>query len=501
MHKFIIGAEELTMLNRKKTSSFCLILLLLLALLTPSARSQNPCRCQTIHPAVPSSVGSYAPIVAIVKPDTDMQLVESKLSEYGASYEAGPCEVKDCKSYKVIGIRVPNEKIQDMLNSLSKDSTFAGAQLNVLSSYYFCAGAATTATANDTYYPQQWNLKYMNIPKAWAARAPVSLSPCDVAVLDSPVNIFNSELRNCFDPGGDQFQYRSSGYMDNMSLYHGTRVTSIVAAEANNLYGIVGVTKPVAGGTNSKVLAISIGNSEFSVIAGLCKLIASGKKVAVIGVAPAAPKTLLSSPIVAKLLRQYRDQGGLLFAPAGNWGQSLGGGLDNSLILVAAVDKLGKPLSVNNAKSNYGTPVWFAAPGESVLAIGSNPELAGMTGTSPAAAMMAGVASLVWSVYPTLSNVHVLEMLKRSTPQAGQLHTAQLGYGVPDAYKAIAETVKARKAATATPRRVTPAPATLQVSPSLRAPVAPVVTPTFKAPESLIPTPTRPGASSTAPAK
>ncbi len=403
----------------------------------------------------------------------------------------------------MLGIRVPNEKIQGMLNSLSKDSTFAGAQLNVLSSYYFCAGAATTSTANDTYYPQQWNLKYMNIPKAWAARAPVSLSPCDVAVLDTFVfPQLNSELSNSFDPAGDHLRTAElNSYSDNHSLYHGTRISSIVAAEANNRNGIAGVTKPIVGGTNSKVLAIGIGNSDFSVIAGLCRLLASGKKVAVIGVAPAAPNTLLSSPIVAKLLRQYRDQGGLLFAPAGNWGQSLGGGLDNSLILVAAVDKLGKPLSVNNAKSNYGTPVWFAAPGEGVLAIGSNPEIAGMTGTSPAAAMMAGVASLVWSVYPTLSNVHVLEMLKRSTPQAGQLHTAQLGYGVPDAYKAIAETVKARKAATATPRRATPAPATLQVSPSLRAPVAPVVTPTPKAPESLIPTPTRPGASSTAPAR
>lgn len=487
MHKLIIGAEELTMLNSKKTSSFCLILLLLLLLMiliAPAARSQTPCKCQTIHPAVPSRVGSYAPIVAIVKPTTDMLLVESKLTELGAG-----CEVKDCKSYKVLGISGPAEKIQSILNSLSVDSTFAGAQLNERSPYYFCAGAATTATANDTYYPQQWNLKYMNIPKAWAARAPVSLFPCDVAVLDTFVfPQMNLELRNSFDPAGDHLRTAElNSYSDNHSLYHGTRISSIVAAEANNRNGIAGVTKPVAGGPNSKVLAISIGNSEFSVIAGLCRLLASGKKVAVIGVAPAAPNTLLSSPIVAKLLRQYRDQGGLLFAPAGNWGQSLGGGLDNSLILVAAVDKLGKPLSVNNAKSNYGAPVWFAAPGESVLAIGSNPELAGMTGTSPAAAMMAGVASLVWSAYPTLSNYDVLEILRRST--SGQ-NSGVLGFGVPDASKAIAETVKLRKAATAIPRSVTPAPQVL--SPAPRFEPVPRATPASSPPVSPIARPTRP---------
>ncbi|MBX9879396.1 MAG: S8 family serine peptidase [Candidatus Obscuribacterales bacterium] len=468
--------------------TFCLILLLMMILMAPAARSQNPCRCQALSTSASSRIGSYAPIVAIVNANTDMQLVESRLTKFGASYEAGPCDVKDCISYKVLGIRVPKEKIQDMLNALSKDSTFAGAQLNTLSSYYFCAGAATTATANDPYYPQQWNLKYMNIPKAWAARAPVSLFPCDVAVLDTFVfPQLNLELKNSFDPAGDHFRTAElNSYSDNHSLFHGTRISSIVAAEANNRNGIAGVTKPISGGTNSKVLAISIGNSDFSVIAGLCRLLASGKKVAVIGVAPEAPNTLLSSPIVAKLLRQYRNQGGLLFAPAGNWGQALGGQLDNSLILVAAVDKLGKPLSVNNAKSNYGAPVWFAAPGEDVLAIGSNPEIAGMRGTSPAAAMMAGVASLVWSVYPTLSNYDVLEILRRST--SGQ-NTGVLGFGVPDANKAIAETVKLRKAATSTLRQVTPQ---TQVSPTLNvAPIPQRSAPVPKAPESLIPSPSR----------
>ena len=100
--------------------------------------------------------------------------------------------------------------------------------------------------------------------------------------------------------------------------------------------------------------------------------------------------------------------------------------------------------------SSDNLSVQVAAPGVSVPAQGRDGQYWWVSGTSPACALVAGVAALIKSEYPRLAPDLVASALTTTTtdkPAHG--YDSQIGFGIVDAEAALAKAAKLDRAKTA----------------------------------------------------
>ncbi|MCH7644488.1 MAG: S8 family serine peptidase, partial [Myxococcales bacterium] len=224
-----------------------------------------------------------------------------------------------------------------------------------------------------------------------------------VAVLDSGIDSDHPEFEGRILPGFDFWNGDSDPEDDNS---HGTLVTGILAANADNAFSVAGVDHfcsilpvKVFGGRSAT-------GSTFIVIQGLN--FAAG--VDVINMSFGFPPSLG----LELALQNARDAGSILIASASNDGI---GGADRFLpsaspltISVGASDRR----DVRASFSGTGNALDVVAPGVAVRTVRWND--AGDTtssgsGTSAAAPIVAGIATLLLSVDPTLSHSDIREIL------------------------------------------------------------------------------------------
>ena len=109
------------------------------------------------------------------------------------------------------------------------------------------------------------------------------------------------------------------------------------------------------------------------------------------------------------------------------------------MISVGAVDSAGAVAGF----SSDNLSVQVAAPGVSVPAQGRDGQYWWVSGTSPACALVAGIAALIKSKYPHLAPDLVASALTSTTtdrPAGG--YDSQVGFGIADAAAALAEAGK-----------------------------------------------------------
>src|SRR6202035_221453 len=93
--------------------------------------------------------------------------------------------------------------------------------------------------------------------------------------------------------------------------------------------------------------------------------------------------------------------------------------------------------------SSENLSVQVAAPGVSVPAQGRDGQYWSVSGTSPACALVAGVAALIKSKYPDLAPSLIASALTTTTtnrPAGG--YNSQVGFGIVDAAAALAKAAK-----------------------------------------------------------
>ena len=292
-------------------------------------------------------------------------------------------------------------------------------------------------------YSGQWYLDEVNASGAWEALAnEATLSnSAVVAVIDTGLDITNTDIKNRVlkDANGKMVTYNAVtgsenpsdiAHMGNSSNSdHGTKVASIIAAQANNNYGICGV----AGETNVSILPINVMNRLNSISQQyLCSAMeyAISKKVDVINISLSSPTNLL-----ADYVKRAYDAGITVVCAAGNYYSTKYSYPATSFysLSVGATS----PKKERSVFSQYNDMVDISAPGESMSVISENGVVQG-SGTSFASPVVAAIAAMVKISNPDITPKEMFDVLKLSATDLGsQDYDIEFGYGLVNAQKAV----------------------------------------------------------------
>jgi subtilisin family serine protease len=324
--------------------------------------------------------------------------------------------------------------------------------------------APGTAAAADTIRTdQQWVLNMMDVPAAWSLTQGAGVT---VAVIDSGVYPDVSDLAGSVTDGPD-YTGVSTGRGNPDWGVHGTWMASLIAGHGHGPgddSGVMGIAP------RSRILSVRVipdrADPHYSRYASeqepaIQRSLASGIDYAVWHGAEVISMSIgYSAPngAVRQALQQAYDHGVVVIASAGNSGAPAGTS-DKSpqapdsfpadypgVISVGAVDSAGAVAGF----SSDNLSVQVAAPGVSVPAQGRDGQYWWVSGTSPACALVAGVAALIKSVYPGLRPDLVASALTTTTtdkPAHG--YDSQVGFGIVDAEAALAKAARLDRAKTA----------------------------------------------------
>ena len=308
------------------------------------------------------------------------------------------------------------------------------------------AGSAAADAVRDK---QQWVLGMLNVETAWSVTQGAGVT---VAVIDSGVNPDVSDLLGSVITGPDYTGVTTSPASGNWGV-HGTWMASLIAGHGHDagLNGVIGVAP------EARILSVRVipdrtdphyGKYERepetviqrSLANGIAYAVAHGAQVISMSIGYSAP----SGAVREELLKAY-DRGVVVIASAGNSGGPADSGRVDapesfpanypSVISVGAVKESGAVAGF----SSDNLSVQVAAPGVSVPAQGRDGDYWLVSGTSPACALVAGVAALIKSKYPRLAPDLVANALtSTTTDQPPKGYDSQVGFGIVDAAAALA---------------------------------------------------------------
>lgn len=325
-------------------------------------------------------------------------------------------------------------------------------------------------------FDNQWAIKRIGFGKAignqWLGTA--ALQPVSVAVIDTGVDWLHPDLpesafwRNVKEVPDNGADDDANGYVDDMIGWnfvdrdnkpwdhdgHGTFVTGVIAAAANNGVGIAGIDP------GAKIMVLkaldAFGRGHASMVAEALSY-AADNGAQVINLSLGGPRLTQ----IEQLAVDYaRSRHAIVVVAAGNDGAEVGdfspAGLDG-VITVAATDRGDRRAGF----SNWGPLVDIAAPGVDVLSlrarktdllslipnveyetgkgiVGDDRAYYRASGTSFAAPMVTGTISLILSRGPSLSGEQARRMVLNS---ARDIETPGFdnytGYGLLDAAAAL----------------------------------------------------------------
>ncbi len=313
-------------------------------------------------------------------------------------------------------IRVKNERAREVLQSLRRNPNVAFVEYDYV--------VYAEHVPNDPIYPSQVFLPPMNTPSAWdVTKGDPNVV---VAVLDTGLRTDNRDLRNMIVSGYNVIA-NSSNYTDDHG--HGTMVTSVIAAEMDNTFGIAGIA-PKASFLAVKVMNSSGSGTYSDMIKGIDYAVNNGAKVINMSIGGRS-----SSSALKLAIDQAVSRGVTIVAAAGNEGLSslsFPAAYDN-VIGVGAVD-------INNNKTSYsntGAGLTLMAGGSARVATFTD-FISSASGTSFAAPYVSGAVALMLSADTGLSPSQIMQKLGETALDLGPVgYDLSFGYGLIDMGKAV----------------------------------------------------------------
>jgi subtilisin family serine protease len=317
----------------------------------------------------------------------------------------------------------------------------AGAVLAAVGCAVSLAVLPGTVAAADTIRDnQQWVLNMMDVPAAWQLTQGAGVT---VAVIDSGVNPHVSDLTGSVITGPDYTGVSTRPSNPDWGV-HGTWMASLIAGHgypAGSDNGVIGIAPA------STILSIRVipdradphygrysreqePNIQDALARGIDYAVQHGAKVISMSIGYSAP-----NGAVKQALQDAFSHGVVVVASAGNSGAP-NGPSDVGLAPESFPADYPGVISVGAVKmdgdvagfSSDNLSVQVAAPGVNVPAQGRDGVYWVVSGTSPACALVAGVAALIKSRYPHLAPRLVASALtSTTTDQPAHGYDSQLG--------------------------------------------------------------------------
>ncbi len=301
-------------------------------------------------------------------------------------------------------------------------------------------------TPNDPKFSEQWGLSKINMPSAW--KIGTGSTNINIAIIDTGVDWDHPDLADNIWENSDETENEldsdDNGYIDDVRGWdfvtqtncypgedctgnpdndpmdfhgHGTSVSGVASAATNNEVGIAGA------GWKVKIMALRAGYAR----AG------DGKG-----------ELLISD--AANAVRYAADNGADIINLS--WGgefsstikQAIDYAINKNVLVVAAVGNQANdsdyyPASLNNvlsvggtdssdnrwSSSNYGTKVNISAPAKDIYSTTFDDTYTTASGTSLSAPLVAGVAGLVKSKYPSITRKDLTNRLVTNAEYIGNL--------------------------------------------------------------------------------
>jgi hypothetical protein len=291
-------------------------------------------------------------------------------------------------------VKTPKGREQAMVRALARNPHIAFAELD-----YRLPAAADV---NDPGFGNQWYLPVMQAPTAWDVTDGEGVI---VAVLDTGVSASHPDLSGKVLTGYNTLtKDASTSDFHN----HGTMVSGVIAAHANN--GLGGAS--VAPGT--QILPIRITNDGYAYLSDMAEGITwaseNGARVANLSFSGAA-----GSSTVANAASKMMSNGGIVVVSAANDGADLGYENSPYLYVVGSTNSSDQVSSF----SNFGQYVDISAPGERIYTTNRSGGYSYASGTSFSSPATAAVAALVMATNPSLTPSDVMAVISSTADDLG----------------------------------------------------------------------------------
>jgi subtilisin family serine protease len=280
-----------------------------------------------------------------------------------------------------------------------------------------CTPPVTELDPNDPMFPDQWGVKRINVPRAWElVRGDPSVV---VAVLDQGVELAHPDLvvyPQSWNASTDTPDGSPTGN-------HGTACAGIIGARLDNGLGVAGV----AGGV--QVMAIATATwADVDIAEGLYFAADNGARVVSMSFGVYPSWGFWDFDLIRDALQYAQDKGLLLVAASGNenWNQSRFPGSDARTLCVGGNNRSDERKRVGDASSenwwgaSFGPDLDVVAPcleiptTDRLGAAGYDPTdyFSRFNGTSAATPHVAGLAALILSFRPSLTNVQLRQIIE-----------------------------------------------------------------------------------------
>ncbi len=401
-----------------------------------------------------------------------------------------PSGVQDLKSLATPSQFQTSDMPERLQPKISTDNKISQPVLNfaqVLADYHadpnievvepnYLAELTASATPNDPFWLSSgnvnsriedlWGLKRIDAEEGWGFTT--GSEDIIVAVIDSGVDYRHPDIKDNIwtNPGeipGNGIDDDGNGYIDDYygwnfgdnnndpvdHIGHGTHVAGIIGATGNNELGVVGVS------WQGKVMALNVhsgAEGSFSLVA----IVRALQYAADMGakISNNSYYGIGRSRAIVDAIKYQHNKGMLIVASAPNLPSYTILDYDPSALdLVISVDTI----DFNMYFPRRGEPhqradkIELTAPGESILSLKSaisfdcppnyNLKIANyciMTGTSMATPHVAGLAALIWSHNPNLTNEEVRQLMRQGSEDIGPPgKDIDTGYGLINIFNSL----------------------------------------------------------------
>lgn len=285
--------------------------------------------------------------------------------------------------------------------------------------------------------PSEWWLAGWQVPqRVWPLSQGAGVT---VAVVDTGVQASVPDLRGVVVPGGDALGNPGDGEtdFDEQVDGHGTAVAVLIAGQGQGT-GTVGIAP------RAKILPVHVdtpgvaGNTS-NLAAGIEFAASHGASVINISLGPPAPSAASCDSTLQDAVAYALERGAVVIASAGDVNVSGSGPVEPAscagVLAVGGVEPGGSlwPYSVQQPY------VSVAAPADHMIYVGRDGRYSTTAaGTSAAAPLVAGVAALIRSRYPSMPWYQVDQRLTATaTPEGSPVPNDGYGYGIIDPAKAV----------------------------------------------------------------